>query len=144
MAHRGVEAPSEHEADAELLDRRGNGLGIQFDRETPGLEQVGGATGSTRRAVAVLGNPDTSGGGDHRPERRHVERGGAVTACSARVQQGTLHLHALGIRDHRLHAPRDLVGRDTLGLHRNEPGRNGSGVRIARHDLSHDLGGALA
>src|SRR6185312_4917353 len=142
VSHRRVVRGGEQEAEAELVDRTRDSLGLLLESETEGLEHVCRAAGGGDGAVAVLGDRGAGCCCDESSRGRDVDRVGAVAAGTGRVDKVvTPWPDRQDVLAHRLGAPGDLVGRLALGAQSDEEAADLRGGRLAAHDLAHHVAG---
>ena len=140
MSHRRMVQRSEHESEAEGVDRLGDPLRRLLEREPERLEHVRGPRDRADRTVPVLRDGGAGRGGDDRSGRRDVERARAVSPRADDVDDVLARgPNGKDVGAHRLGAPGDLVGRLALRPQSDEKAADLGGRRLAAHDLAHDL-----
>ena len=157
VAHRGVEARREHEADPHLPHALGDAVGPQIDLDPERLEHVRAAAPAGCRAVAVLRDPPTRTGDDERGDRGDVDAVRTIATGPDDVDRAVFDHDAQRIRAERARESRDLVGSLAPDVQRREeraelrrgrltghhgPHRRlrlGSGQRLARPDEAEGL-----
>ncbi len=87
MLHRGMQQRREKKSDADLANRLGHALGGQRHVNTQLFQNVGTAALAGKRAVAVLGDAHARTSHHERRDSGDVERGAAVAARAAGIEQ---------------------------------------------------------
>ena len=130
----------EHEAEAELVDRLGDPLGLELEPEAERLEHVGRApmpSETARLPCFATPAPAAAATIAAAVEMLNVPR--AVAAGAGRIDE-VVPLPACdrdGVLAHRLGAAGDLVDGLALRAQRREEGADLRGRRLAAHDLAH-------
>ncbi len=138
MLHGRVVELREHEAEAELVDRLGDAVGLELEPEAQRLEHVGRARGGGDGAVPVLRDARPRCCRHDRGGGRDVQRAAAVAAGAGRIDEvAPLRVDGDDVLAHCLGATGDLVGGLALCAQRREEGADLRGRRLAAHDLAH-------
>ena len=133
VPHRGVVGTREHEAEAVLVDRGGDPLGRQLEREPELLEHVRRTAGRARGAIAVLRHCRARRRRDDRRRGRDVERVCAVAARPDDVHDGRASgRDGEDVLAHRLGEARDLLDRLALRAQPDEQPADLGGVASPR------------
>ncbi len=135
----------EEKAEAELVDRALDPLGLELEPEAERLEHVGGTRRGRCRTVAVLRDAGAGAGRDECRGGRDVVRVRAVAPGADDVDEiCALRVDREHMLSHRLGAARDLVGRLALRAQGDEKAGDLRLRRFAAHDRVHRLARVLA
>ena len=136
----GVEHRREHEPDAGLGETPLDTRGIEVDTHAEFLEDVRRAAHRRRGSIAVLGHRNAASRNDDRGHGGDVERAGAVSAGSARVDDRLRWMDLVRELQHRLGEPDDLVDRLALRAKRHQEPPHLRRCRLALHQRAYRLG----
>ncbi len=144
---RRMEPRREAEPEAGLLDAAADGGRAELDRHAERFEHVGGAAQRGRPARAVLAHGHAGAGRDERGHRRHVDRVRAIATGTDDVDRPLPQVVAerdeVGVGEHGVEHPRELLGRLPLGAQRDDEPDQLRGGRVTGQDRVHRRPGLL-
>ena len=143
VARRLVVGWGEHEPEADAVDARADGGGVEIDARAEGFEQVGGARRARGRAVAVLGDRAPGARGDQRGGRGDVEGAHAAAGAGGVEEVLTRARDSGSERAHRAREPRELCDGLALRAQRDQERGDLYFGGVAAHDLREHVGGLL-
>ncbi len=145
VAHGRVVGGCEEEAEAELVDRARDPVGLLLEPKAERLEHVGRAGRRRYGPVAVLRDPGSRRRGDERSRSGDIECARAVAAGAGSVDEVfALRPYGEHVGAHGLGAAGNLVRGLALEAEGDEEAADLGGGRLPGHDRVHDLTGFVA